>query len=210
MKEYEISYNDKNIGKVKLFKDNLNKDIKNSFIVNNYNSDYKILDHKIDLQQYELEYVINDVDDLYDIVSKFVYKNNDIFDNVEKIKKYNDIKTIKKNTIIKIVVPEIYLNNLSISKNNIDKGSLFKSKLYFVKKVSENNKLDDIKNKLDSLINSYKQYKNNNEYDFLTEEEKKNNIDKYINKTNELIELIEKDTKYRYGKDYIVPIKINR
>ena len=161
MKEYEISLNDKNMGKVKIFKDNLNKDIKNSII---------------------------------------------IFNIIEEIKKYNNIKTIKKNTLINILVPEIYLNNLNINKNNIDKESLLNSKIYFINKACEKINIQD---KSKTIKDNFNNYKDNKEYDFLTDKEKTNELDKYLNEVDNIIKDIEENSNYKYGKDFIIPIKIN-
>ena len=205
MKEYEISLNNKNIGKVKIFKDNLNKNIKNSLITSNKDINYEIVDYKNDLKQYIVSFIINNVDDIYNIVSRYTY-NNKIYDVIENIKKYNNLKTIKKNTLINIVIPEIYLNNLNISKNNIDKESLLNSKLYFVNNVSNELNIDD-KSKL--IKDNYDKYKNESEYEFLTDKEKINILDKYINEIDVIIEYLETNSNYKYGKDYVIPIKIN-
>jgi len=205
MKEYEISLNDKNMGKVKIFKDNLNKDIKNSIIIFNKKSHFSIIDYKEDLKQYLVSFIINDIDDLYDIVSKFTY-NNEIFNIIEEIKKYNNIKTIKKNTLINILVPEIYLNNLNINKNNIDKESLLNSKIYFINKACEKINIQD---KSKTIKDNFNNYKDNKEYDFLTDKEKTNELDKYLNEVDNIIKDIEENSNYKYGKDFIIPIKIN-
>lgn len=210
MKEYEISYNNKIKGKVKLFNNNLNKNIKNSLITTKNNIKYNIINHNTELQQYEVTFTINEIDDLYDIVSKYKYNEKDIFNELDKIKEYNNIKNIKKNTNIKIIISEIHLNNFNISKNNIDLESLFKSKIYFIKKVLENNQIENILTNLNTIINNYNNFKYNNEYQFLTEEEIENKINEYINNINKLIEIIENNTKYKYGKDFIYPIKINK
>lgn len=210
MKEYEISYNDKDIGKVKLFKDNLNKNIKNSLITSNKKIKYNVVDSYKEQKLYEVTININDVDDLYDIVKLYIYNEKEIYDNIDKIKEYNNIKTIKKDTNIKIIIPEIYLNNLSISKENIDKESLFKSKVYFIKSALNNYNNEELNKELNTIIQNYTIYKNSNEYEFLTDEELSNNINKYIDRTNSIIKIIEINTKYRYGKDYIIPIKINK
>jgi len=205
MKEYEISVNNKNMGKVKIFKDNLNKDIKNSLITSNKDYNYNIVDYKDDLKQYVVSFIVNDVDELYDIVSKYTY-NNEIFNVIEEIKKYNNIKTIKKNTLVNIVIPEIYLNNLSINKNNIDKESLLESKIYFINKVS--NKLN-INDKGKVVKDNYIQFKDSKEYDFLIDKEKNKFIDKYLKELDIIIGYLENNSNYKYGKDFIIPIKIN-
>ena len=205
MKEYEISVNNKTKGKVKIFKDNLNKDIKNSLITSNKEYNYNVVDYKEDLKQYEVSFVISDVDELYDIVSKYTY-NNEIFNVIEEIKEYNNLKTIKKNTLVNIIIPEIYLNNLNINKNNIDKESLLESKMFFVNKVSNELNIED-KSRL--IKENYINYRNSKEYDFLTDKEKINYVDKYLNELDIIIKDIENKSNYKYGKDFIIPIKIN-
>lgn len=204
MKEYEISVNNKNKGKVKIFKDNLNKNIKNSLITSNKEYKFNIVDYKDDLKQYIISFIVNDTDELYDIVSKYTY-NNEIFDVIEEIKKYNNIKNIKKNTLINIIIPEIYLNNLNINKNNIDKESLLHSKIYFVNKVSIELNIED-KSKL--IKDNYNIYINSKEYEFLTDKEKISYIDKYLKEIDNIIKDIETKYSYKYGKDFIIPIKI--
>ena len=205
MKEYEISVNNKTKGKVKIFKDNLNKDIKNSLIISNKDYSYNIVDSHSDLKQYIVSFIINDTDELYDIVSKYTY-NNEIFNVIEEIKKYNNIKSIKKNTLVNIIIPEIYLNNLNININNIDKESLLESKIYFIDKVSNELKIED-KSKL--IKDNYNNYKNSKEYDFLTDKEKLNYIDKILDELDEIIKFLENKSIYKYGKDFIIPIKIH-
>ena len=204
MKEYEISVNNKNKGKVKIFKDNLNKNIKNSLITSNKEYKFNIVDYKDDLKQYIISFIVNDTDELYDIVSKYTY-NNEIFNVIEEIKKYNNIKNIKKNTLINIVIPEIYLNNLNINKDNIDKESLLNSKIYFVNKVST---LLNIEDKSKLIKDNYNNYINSKEYEFLTDKEKISYIDKYLKEIDNIIKDIETKYNYKYGKDFIIPIKI--
>ena len=122
---------------------------------------------------------------------------------------YNNIKNIKKGTKINILVPLIYLQKLGFSKDDIDLQSLFLSKVYFVKETITSLKNNVLVENLNNLINQYNNYINNNEYEFLTDEEKEENIHKYINKIDKFIEEIEYNTNYKYGKDYIVPIKIS-
>lgn len=205
MKEYEISINNKNKGKVKIFKDNLNKEIKNSLIASNKEYKYNVVNYKNDIKKYIVSFIINDNDELYNIVSKYTY-NNEILEVVEEIKKYNNIKNIKKNTLINIIIPEIYLNNLKINKYNIDKESLLDSKIYFINKVSNELNIED-RGKL--IKDNYINYKNSKEYEFLTDKEKINYIDKYLNEVDNLIKDIEIKSNYKYGKDFIIPIKIN-
>jgi len=205
MKEYEISLNNKNVGKVKIFKDNLNKKIKNSLITSNKEYKYNIIDSKEDLKQYIVSFIVNDTDDLYNIVSKYVY-NNEIYKVIEEIKKYNNIKNIKKNTLINIIVPEIYLNNLNIDKNKIDKESLLYSKLHFISNVSNEINISD---KSIFIKNNYEKFIKDKEYEFLTDKEREKEILKFMNEVDIIIGSLENETKYRYGKDYIIPIKIN-
>ena len=205
MKEYEITLNNKNVGKVKIFKDNLNKNIKNSLITSNKEYKFNVVDSKEDLKQYIVSFIINDNDDLYDIVSKYIY-NNEIYNVIEEIKKYNNIKTIKKNTLINIIVPEIYLNNLNIDKNKIDKESIFYSKIHFIKSVSK--ELNIVDNSL-LIKKNYDKFINDKEYEFLTDKEQEKEVLKYMNEIDKIIENLEKDTNYKYGKDFIIPLKIN-
>lgn len=208
MKEYEISSNNKVLGKVNIFSDNIKNDLNNSLIVSEIDLYYEKL--KINsFQKYEIEYVINDIDELFNIVSKYIYDKNKVFESIEEIKKYNNIKNIKKGTKINILVPLIYLQKLGFSKDDIDLQSLFLSKVYFVKETITNLKKDNYIDNLNNLINQYNNYINSNEYEFLTYDEKEENIKNYINKIDKFIEEIEYNTNYKYGKDYIVPIKIS-
>ena len=70
MKEYEISNNDKVIGKVKTY-DN-KSDFKNTIIESNSGLSYNIKADDIE-QTYEIEYIIDNVDDLYFSVSTLRY-----------------------------------------------------------------------------------------------------------------------------------------
>ena len=51
--------------------------------------------------------------------------------------------------------------------------------------------------------------KDSKEYDFYTDEEIKERINNFIDKTNEIIKYLEKYTSFRYGQNYITPILIN-
>lgn len=74
MQEYEILNNNKVLGKVKIYSDKYNS-LNNSIIINNI--DYKKIVLKHDnLQTYIINVVVDDIDFLYDIVSK--YCNSDI------------------------------------------------------------------------------------------------------------------------------------
>ena len=209
MKSYEISYNNKNVGKVQLFKNNLNKDFNNSLIVSNNNIQYNIINYNTEMQKYEVSFNINDIDDIYDIVSKYKYNEVDIFNEIDNIKEYNNLRNVKKNTEIKIVISEVYLNNLNIDKRNVDKESLFKSKIYFLKKVLENNNDEKVLNELKSIVNEYKLFKSSNEYEFTTDIERDNKLNYALNSVDKIIKNMEEKSKYKYAKDYIVPIKID-
>lgn len=208
MKEYEISNNNKVLGKVNIYNDNINKDLINSLIETNSGLNYETI--SIDnMQTYEIEYIVNDIDELFDIISKYIFDNDKVFEEIEKIKEYNDIKTIKKETKIKLVVPELYLNKLNKSKEDVDTNSILISKVHFIKNVLNNINNNDITLKLNNIINEYNGFIHSNEYEFLEMEEKENNINKYIKTLNELINQIETETQYRYTKDFILPIKLN-
>lgn len=205
MKEYEISNNDKVLGKVSLYLDNIKKNLSNSLIESKSNLSFNVID-KTKYQTYEIEYLINDVDDLFDIVSKYIYDNDKVFETIEEIKKSNNIKTIKKDTNIKIIIPEIYLSKLNIDKNNVDLTSLFYSKIYFLKSVLES--INSITEELNNIFNDYNNYINSNEYEFLTDDELKENINLYLKRVDKLIDIVEDNTDYKYGRNYIIPIKI--
>lgn len=208
MKEYEISNNNKVLGKVNIYNDNINKDLINSLIETNSGLNYETI--SIDnMQTYEIEYIVNDIDELFDIISKYIFDNDKVFEEIEKIKEYNDIKTIKKETKIKLVVPELYLNKLNKSKEDVDTNSILVSKVHFLKNVLNNINNNDITLKLNNIINEYNGFIHSNEYEFLEMEEKEDFINKYIKTLNELINQIETETQYRYTKDFILPIKIN-
>ena len=209
MKDYEIYSSDKIVGKVRIFKSNINKNLKNSLIISKNNFKYDFINHNTEMQTYELIFDINDVDDIYDIVTKYKCNEVEIFDEVDNIKKYNNLKSIKKNTELKIIIPEIYLNNFNKNKdNNIDKESLLKSKVYFIKKIIELEHNNFIMNELNSIINEYKYFKESSEYEFTTDIERENKLNTTINNINKIIKEVEQSTNYKYGKDFIIPIAI--
>lgn len=208
MKEYEIFINNKVAGKVKTYNENNKEELVNSLIVSKEKSTFEILNDK-DFQTYEIEYIVDNEDDLFNVVSKYIYDNNKIFDEIEKIKKYNNINIIKKSTKIKVVVSEIYLEKLNISKSNVDLNSLFLSKTYFVKEVLNKLKDTELIKRFNNIINDYNSYNESIEYEFLTDEEKNINTNKFIKNIDELIGYLEKSTNYKYGKDYIIPINIS-
>lgn len=207
MREYEISIDDTVLGKAKVYKENITHDLKSSLMESN--SGYTFNNVYEDSQTYEVMFKVDNVDDLYDIVSKYVYDSNKVFEEIDEIKKYNDIKSIKKDTNLKLVVPEIYLSKLNISKNNIDYNSLLNSKVYFIKGVIPTLNNNEILNSLNDVIIEYNNYIKANEYEFLTDEEKREIVGEYLKRLDKLIEFIEKNTKYKYGKNYVVPIKIS-
>lgn len=208
MKEYEISVSDKVIGKVNIYKENINKELNSSLIESNKGMSFKKIDEK-DYQTYELEYTVNNIDDLFDIVSKYIYDKTKVFDMIEDIKKYNNIKSIKKNTNIKIIVPEIYLSKLNKSKEDINLNSMFLSKIHFIKSVMSTLNNIELIDKLNNIIKDYNTYINSSEYEFYDFDEIKNNINAFLKRLDEIINYIESKSNFMYGKNYIIPIKIN-
>lgn len=205
MRQYEISKSNKVLGKVNIYTSNLEDKFNNTLIESNNGLNYETINSS-NSQTYEVEYNINDIDELFDIISKYIYDNNKIFETIEEIKKYNDIKHIKKDTCIKIIVTETNLHKLNKTLNDIDLNSLLSSKVYFIKNSTNNNEL--LIN-LNNIINDYNNYINSNEYEFCDYDEKKEHINKYINKLDKIIEYIETNTNYKFGRNFIMPIKIS-
>lgn len=205
MQEYEILNNNKVLGKVKIYSDKYNS-LNNSIIINNI--DYKKIVLKHDnLQTYIINVVVDDIDFLYDIVSK--YCNSDIYKEIDKIKKYNKIKNIKKGTNINLILDKKSLKifNKKISDVNIE--SLIESKIYYVENVVNNIDLPIIKNKIDILKDNYYKKVSDSTYEFLLEEEKKSLLNNYNKCLNELIDYIDNNTDYKYGNDFVKSIKID-
>ncbi len=205
MQEYEILNNNKVLGKVKIYSDKYNS-LNNSIIINNI--DYKKIVLKHDnLQTYIINVVVDDIDFLYDIVSK--YCNSDIYKEIDKIKKYNKIKNIKKDTNINLILDKKSLKifNKKISDVNIE--SLIESKIYYVENVVNNIDLPIIKNKIDILKDNYYKKISDSTYEFLLEEEKKSLLNNYNKCLNELIDYIDNNTNYKYGNDFVKSIKID-
>ena len=206
MKEYEIYDNNIRLGIVKLYENNINNNIYNSIIEDNkmFNN---IIFNKNNKQTYLVTININDIDELYNIVSK--YNIDNVYEEINNIKKYNNIKSIKKNTKLDIIVKEndLYLFNKSIKDINID--SLFNSKIYFIDNIINDTNLVNIKDELDIIKNDYNNKKSSNTYEFLLEDEKENILKDYLVSLDNLIKYIEDNTNYKYGKDYIISIKIN-
>lgn len=196
MIDYEISNNNVVLGNVHIFKNNIKNNFDNSII--NYTTTRKYKFNEFNLQTYIINVTINDIDDLYDIISN--YKKDKIFEEIDKIKEYNNIKTIKKNTKLDIVIKKQYLKYFKYE--SINKESVLESKLYFIK-----NTLD--LEKYQNILNEYNSYKNNSLYEFMTDEEKNNKLDTLIKNIDEIIKKVETNTTYKYGIDYIKPIRLN-
>lgn len=196
MIDYEISNNNRVLGNVHIFKNNIKNNFDNSII--NYTTTQKYKFNEFNLQTYIINVTINDIDDLYDIISN--YKKDKIFEEIDKIKEYNNIKTIKKNTKLDIIIKKQYLKYFKYE--SINKESVLESKLYFIK-----NTLD--LEKYQNILNEYNSYKNNSLYEFMTDEEKNNKLDTLIKNIDEIIKTIETNTTYKYGIDYIKPIRLN-
>ena len=200
--EYEISKDNKVLGNVKIYKkiDNYNK----SLIISEDNIPYRINNHS--KQTYLVDVSIDSIDDLYDIIN--LYKKDKIFDEIEYLKKFNNINKIKKNTVISIIIPYNSLKRFKKTINDIDIFSLLKSKVSFIQSVYSTNRNIDIKDKLNNVIRKFNKFKSSQEYEFMTDEEKEAEVKKYINQANELIDYIENLTEYRFGEDFITPIKL--
>ena len=196
MIDYEISNNNVILGNVHIFKNNIKNNFDNSII--NYTTTQKYKFNEFNLQTYIINITINDIDDLYDIISN--YKKDKIFEEIDKIKEYNNIKTIKKNTKLDIIIKKQYLKYFKYK--SINKESVLESKLYFIK-----NTLD--LEKYQNILNDYNSYKNNSLYEFMTDEEKNNKLDALIKNIDEIIKKVETNTTYKYGIDYIKPIRLN-
>lgn len=196
MIDYEISNNNVILGNVHIFKNNIKNNFDNSII--NYTTTQKYKFNEFNLQTYIISVTINDIDDLYDIISN--YKKDKIFEEIDKIKEYNNIKTIKKNTKLDIIIKKQYLKYFKYK--SINKESVLESKLYFIK-----NTLD--LEKYQNILNEYNSYKNNSLYEFMTDEEKNNKLATLIKNIDEIIKKVETKTTYKYGIDYIKPIRLN-
>ena len=206
MKEYEIYDNNIRLGIVKLYENNISNNINNSIIEDN-KMFRNIIFNKGNKQTYIVSINVNDMDELYDVVSK--YNIDNVYEEIDNIKKYNNIKSIKKNTKLDIIVKEndLYLFNKSIKDINID--SLINSKIYFIDNVIDDANLVSIKDKLDIIKNNYNNKKSSSTYEFLLEEEKENVLKDYLVSLDKLIKFIEDNTNYKYGIDYVIPISID-
>lgn len=206
MLEYEISNHNKLLGKVVVYKNNIKDNLINSILRTDNN--FKII--KLDdnsKQKYIISINVDSNDELYDEVSK--YYSGDIYLEIENIKKYNKIKNIKKNTKLDIIVDmnKLYLFSKSLKDINLD--SLIDSKVYFVDNVINVNNINDISDKYNFIKSSYLDKKNSSTYEFLLEEEKVHILNEYINKLDEVINYIENNTNYKYGRDFVVPIRVD-
>ena len=208
MKDYEIYDGSKLVGLVNMNEKKKGDLYKNSIIESNAGLKYKSVDLNSFSQKYELEFIVDSVDDLYDIVKVYINDDKKIFDEIEVIKKYNDIKNIKKGQIIKLYVTMPILKYFNKSISDVDKNSLINSKIYFITKVSDANKDSDLKNRLDIIINDFKNIINSEEYSFYDEKEKNKLINKAIGLLDNIIKEIESSTNYIYGEEFIVPLKI--
>lgn len=206
MLEYEISNDNKLLGKVVVYKNNIKDNLINSILRTDNN--FKIIKlNDNSKQKYVISINVNSNDELYDEVSK--YYGGDIYLEIENIKKYNKIKNIKKNTKLDIIVDmnKLYLFSKSLKDINLD--SLIDSKLYFVDNVIKVNNINDISDKYNFIKSSYLDKKNSSTYEFLLEEEKVHILNEYINKLDEVINYIENNTNYKYGRDFVVPIRVD-
>lgn len=201
MNEYEIINNNKRIGKIKIF--NCSTDFDKSILTTLYNKKYKKNDNK---QKYIIKININNENELYNMVSK--YKKENISNELDKIKKENNIKHLIKPTIVVFTLSLNELKSFGINELKINLESLFNSKIYFIKKVLETYESDRIKTETKDIIDSYNSIKTNIEYDFYTDEEKNNFNKKYITKLNSIIKILEDNTNYKYQIDFIYPIEL--
>ena len=83
------------------------------------------------------------------------------------------------------------------------------SKIFFIKNVNETLDNSIMMDELNLIINSYNEKKKDNMYDFLEDDEKKKVLNEYIEKLDNIIENLEENTLYKYGVDFVIPIKLN-
>lgn len=206
MQEYEISNNNKILGKIKTY-NNINDNLNNSIIIDNKNFKKIILKNNNILQTYIVSVNINSDDDLYDILNK--YYDGDIFEKINEIKKYNNLKNIKNNTNINIIIDYKILNIFNKNLNDINLDSLIESKINFIKNVNKTLHNVNMIDELNLIISSYNEKKKDSMYDFLEDDEKKKILNEYIEKLDNMIENLEENTIYKYGVDFVIPIKLN-
>ena len=159
------------------------------------------------LQTYIVSVNINSDDDLYDILNK--YYDGDIFEKINEIKKYNNLKNIKDNTNINIIIDYKILNIFNKNLNDINLDSLIESKIIFIKNVNKTLHNVTMIDELNLIISSYNEKKKDSMYDFLEDDEKKKILNEYIEKLDNMIENLEENTIYKYGVDFVIPIKLN-
>lgn len=206
MQEYEISNNNKVLGKIKIY-NNINDNLNNSIIIDNKNFKKIILKNNNILQTYIVSVNINSDDDLYDILNK--YYDGDIFEKINEIKKYNNLKNIKNNTNINIIIDYKILNIFNKNLNDINLDSLIESKIKFIKNVNKTLHNVNMIDELNLIISSYNEKKKDSIYDFLEDDEKKKILNEYIVKLDNMIENLEENTIYKYGVDFVIPIKLD-
>ena len=205
MQEYEISNNNKILGKIKIY-NNINDNLNNSIIIDNKNFKKIILKNNNILQTYIVSVNINSDDDLYDILNK--YYDGDIFAKINEIKKYNNLKNIKNNTNINIIIDYKILNIFNKNLNDINLDSLIESKINFIKNVNKTLHNVNMIDELNLIISSYNEKKKDSMYDFLEDDEKKEILNEYIEKLDNMIENLEENTIYKYGVDFVINIKL--
>ena len=203
MKEYEIDDNNKNIGNLRVY----NSINSNVLIESKKNIKYRLLNQH-EQQTYIIKIKVDSVDELYSNIS--VYNKLDVFSIIDEVKKMNNVKNIKKDTILDIIVPSIYLKSFNYDIKNVDLTSLFYSKVNFLKKALMEYNIYNLKKELNNIIITYNDFKNRKEYEFLTADEKKEVLKKYIKNVDKIILYIEQNTDKRFGYDYITPIRINK
>jgi len=129
MKDYEMYDGEEKKGTINIFWDNVTLKHKSSIIESIEDKKYKIVDINDDGQKYELYFNINDIDDIYDIVSKYISDDKQRFIEIDKIKELNNIKNIKKTQSIKILLPKNYLKFFNKSIKDLDKNSIINYKI---------------------------------------------------------------------------------
>ena len=202
MEEF-LLYNDDNlkIGKV--------------IVYNNFNKKYRIITKNLkyktkikEIGTYEIEVDIKNIDDIYDIASKYTEADS-IFDEIENIKKNNNIKNVKNPTTIRITIPSSCLKNFKKYKYVINKISELKSKKYFIENVLKNNLLE-LNLKFNTIVNDFNTVVKRKEFSFYTEDERNDLLSHTNTEFEKLIKIIESNTDFRYGEDFLTTIKLDR
>lgn len=207
MKDFEMYESDKKIGNIKInVLDNL--DEFNKSIIKEYKGTYKFLDKDEAVQLYELSFKINNIDDIYDIVSKYKFNEKEIFDEIEKVKNKNELKTVNKEEKISIFIPETNLKYFNLNKSNISKKSLINSKVFFINKACEFSNLEKLNEKKNIIIDEFNSFLNKEEFSFMTDDEKNEIYNKILLELDKIIKELEDETKFKYGQDFLKPIKV--